>query len=113
MEQQKWIVCTNNYHIQIHEEVKLNKTCWISLVKITLFSVQVYSAPNLLLKCMLFTGATFFKLVLRYPLVKEGVFAPGGHFWLTHVKDRFYFIVMAWRPEILICDACLVYYSYS
>ena len=49
---------------------------------------------------------------LYFVKVKEGVFAPGGHFWLTHVKDRFYFIVMAWRPEIHICDACLVYYSY-
>ena len=53
------------------------------------------------------------KLVVRYLLFRGGVHAPGGHFWLTHVKYGFYFIVMAWRPEILICYACLVHYSYS
>ena len=55
--------------------------------------------PNLynILSCAYFPPyhihrATFFKLVVRYLLVRGGVHAPGGHFWLIHVKDRFYFI---------------------
>ena len=39
-----------------------------------------------------------FKDLLMHPLVKEGVFAPGGRFCLHNVRYRVCLIVMAWRP---------------
>ena len=38
-------------------------------------------------------GDTFFKDLFRYPLAREGVYAPSGHVCLAHAMQRVSYIV--------------------
>ena len=55
--------------------------------------ILLYGNITLLDKFVCFTFVSLFKLVVRYPLVREGVYAPGGNVFLAHAMQRVSYIV--------------------